>query len=139
VEQLEEGLQFVGLPSTTPVALLGLAYKKNIDDIRESPALEIERQLIAKKYLVRVFDPYLPKRSTVVSLAEAIKDGVAIMLATDHDEIVKFLTPQNLKKHGVRLVVDGKNALNGPALAAAGITYYGIGRRYLPGVSGGNS
>lgn len=139
VEQLEEGLKLSGLSATTPVALLGLTYKKNIDDIRESPALEIERQLKTKKYTLRVFDPYLPKHSTVSSLQEAIKDGAAVMLACDHDEIVKFLTPKNLKKHSIRLIVDGKNALDGQAIAAAGIAYYGIGRRYLPDVSGGKS
>jgi UDP-N-acetyl-D-glucosamine dehydrogenase len=133
VDQLVQGLSFAGLSATTPIALLGLAYKKNIDDIRESPALEIQNLLGVKKFNVRVWDPYLPKLSTVASLDEAVAGGAVIMLATDHADFVKKLTVQYLKKHGIVLVVDGKNALPGPELAKVGIAYYGIGRRYLPG------
>lgn len=136
VAQLEAGLQFTTLPTTTPIAVLGLAYKKNIDDIRESPAVTIRRLLEAQYQTIRIFDPYLPKLSTVASLDDAIKDGAAIMLATDHDAIVQELTLDRFKRHNITLIVDGKNALPGPDLAAVGIAYYGIGRRYLP--SGGS-
>ncbi len=132
VDQLEEGLRSRDLPPTTPIALLGLAYKKNIDDIRESPALAIQKLLAEKKYNVRVWDPYLPKLSTVSSLKEALADGAAVMVATDHDRVISELTAKKLKAGKNMLVIDGKNALDGPALAAAGISYFGIGRQYLP-------
>ena len=139
---LKEGLKATGLPTTTPIALLGLAYKKNIDDIRESPALDIQKLLQEEGYSVRVWDPYVPARSSVASLEAAVADGAAVMLATDHDLITKKLSLNNLQKCGTTLVVDGKNALDGPALAQAGIFYYGIGRRYLPagqaGLPGGS-
>ncbi len=133
VNQLMSGLTALKLPAETPIALLGLSYKKNIDDVRESPALTIRGLLAARKLNVRVWDPYLPQLSTVASLEEAIADGAAIMLATDHDSIVKKLSVKNLRINKNVLVIDGKNALDGEALAAAGINYYGIGRRYLPG------
>lgn len=136
VEQLAAGLDFCQLPKSTSIALLGLAYKKNIDDVRESPARTIQELLAAQNYTVRVYDPYLPKLSTVKSIDEAVAGGAAIMLATDHDAIVKKLTLKYLKKHQVKLVIDGKNALPGSALAAAGLAYYGIGRRYVPGTGG---
>jgi len=112
--------------------LLGLAYKKNIDDVRESPAVAIRALLEEKKFNLRVWDPYLPKLSTVSSLEEALANGAAIMLATDHDDITAHLTARTLQAGRNNLLVDGKNALDGEALARAGVSYYGIGRRYLP-------
>jgi UDP-N-acetyl-D-glucosamine dehydrogenase len=132
VNQLMSALTVLKLPTETPIALLGLSYKKNIDDVRESPALTIRDLLAARKLNVRVWDPYLPQLSTVASLEEASADGAVIMLATDHDSIVKKLSVKNLRANKNILVIDGKNALDGEALAAAGINYYGIGRRYLP-------
>lgn len=138
VAQLKDGLVRAKLQANKPIALLGLAYKKNIDDVRESPALTILKLLNALYRNVRVFDPFLPKLSTVGSLDEALRDGAVVMLATDHDLIVQELTLNRLQKHDVTLIVDGKNALPGPALAAAGVAYYGIGRRYLPSSDGGD-
>lgn len=139
VEQLSAGLTAARLPASTPVAVLGLAYKKNIDDIRHSPALTTVSLLQDKKYTVRLWDPFLPRLSTVASLEAALADGAAIMLATDHDRIVKKLTLPTFKKHGTPLIIDGKNALPGASLAAQGIPYYGIGRRYLPAGGSGSS
>jgi hypothetical protein len=84
-----------------------------------------------KGYPLRVFDPLIPARSTVPDLAAALAQGPVVMLATNHDAFVRQLTPAALKRAGVRLVIDGKNALNADAIAAAGIHYYGIGRLTL--------
>ena len=114
--------------SAAPIALLGLAYKKNIDDVRESPALETQRLLEDAGYEISVWDPFLPDRSTVDSLAAALNEAEALMLACDHDDIVQALTPAALTKAGIKVVIDGKNALDGAAIAAAGIKYHGVGR-----------
>lgn len=129
VNRLEQGLQKIGHElAETPVALLGLAYKKNVADLRESPALEIVDLLKKAGAKVRVYDPFVVEKSNVKNLAEALKGAAAIMLATDHDELVKKLTPSVLKKAGIKLVVDGKNALDADGMAKAGIPYYGVGR-----------
>lgn len=129
VTRLEAGLKKLNLSLVgTPVALLGLAYKRNVADLRESPALEVLDLLKKAGVKVRVHDPFLPEKSTVKDLSTALADAAAIMLATDHDSLVKKLTPAILKKAGIKLVVDGKNALDADGIAKVGIAYYGIGR-----------
>jgi nucleotide sugar dehydrogenase len=129
---LEEGWKHVKHPENRTVALLGLSYKRDVADLRNSPAFDILRLLKRRKFSVRVFDPYVAKKSTVKSLAEALQGATAIVLACDHAVLVKELTPENLKKAGVELVVDGRNALPAAELTAQSILYYGIGRSHLP-------
>lgn len=133
VTLLEEGLreQHKKLPGAT-IALLGLTYKKNIADLRESPALKVRQLLGERGAHMRVFDPYVPKHSTVGSLDEALVGCDALMLACDHAVFVKELTPKKIKHSGISLVIDGKNALNADGIAAAGIPYRGIGRARMP-------
>lgn len=132
IELLHQGLHEAGLaglsPATTPIALLGLAYKKNVDDLRNSPALAIKKLLAKEGYQLRIFDPYLPQRSTAASVEKAITGAAAVMLATDHDDIIKELSPAVLKKAGNKLIIDGKNALSPAAIRGTGIIYHGIGR-----------
>lgn len=135
VEVIKQGRAKLKLSDTSSIALLGLAYKKNIDDIRESPSLTIQQLLEAQSVPLSVFDPYLPKQSTVKTLQEAINNRPIIILATDHDEFINQLTPSACQKAGCQLIIDCKNALDGPAYSAVGIHYYGIGRKYLPTLS----
>lgn len=129
VKRLEAGLARLNLTlAGTPIALLGLAYKRNVADLRESPALEVRRLLKKAGATLRVWDPLVPSQSTVANPAEALAGAMAVMLATNHDELVKQLTPRVVKEAGVQLVVDGKNALDADGLARAGILYYGVGR-----------
>ena len=132
VALLSEGMQTAGLSMDSPVALLGLAYKKNIGDLRESPAVEIMHLLEKDGFKYNVFDPYALKQSTVSSLKDAVNGVSAVMLATDHQEFIDYLTPENLRKAGVKVVVDGKNSLDAEGISSAGIFYYGIGRRRIP-------
>jgi len=44
------------------VILLGVLYKKDIDDLRESPALEVIKKLEEEKVIVSYYDPYIPKK-----------------------------------------------------------------------------
>ncbi len=129
IQLMEHGLAKLNLkPQDVTVALLGLAYKKNIDDIRESPALEIRTLLEERGYSIRVFDPHVASQSTVQSLEEALTDVQVVMLATDHKEFTEALNPAFLKEHNIQLVIDGKNALNKDEMQKADIIYYGIGR-----------
>lgn len=131
VDLLEQGMQDLKLDAAI-VAMLGLAYKKDIDDVRESPALEVLHILETKRFAVKVFDPFVPTKSNVQSLDIALKGANIVMLTTNHTAFVEALTPQLLQQHGVKMVIDGKNALDGDAIAAAGILYYGVGRKRLP-------
>lgn len=129
---MEEGWQKLGESSTPKVAMLGLAYKKDIDDLRESPALDVLAILKEKGFEVSVFDPYVAGQSTVASLEEALKGADVLMLATNHTQFVEALTPEAIKAAGIKLVIDGKNSLDGEGIAKQGIPYYGVGKKQLP-------
>lgn len=109
------------------VGVLGVAYKANIDDVRESPAFKILHRLAEFGAKPVVYDPYVPRHSTVGSLAELLKNVSALILVTDHAPF-RRLTAGRVKANGIDVVVDGKNALNAAAFRRAGITYKGIGR-----------
>jgi nucleotide sugar dehydrogenase len=109
------------------VALLGVSYKANISDLRESPSFEIIHALRAKGAVVRIYDPYAPEHSNVASLEEALDGADAVVIATAHREF-KALTPDIFIKNGVRAVVDGRNCLAKEQFIASGLTYRGIGR-----------
>lgn len=130
VSLIDRGVTATGLTAKPlEVAFLGLSYKKDIDDIRESPALEMKKLLEARSDIhLRVFDPHVPKLSSVTSLAEALSGAHIVILATNHTNLVEYLTPENLKTQGIRFIIDGKNALDADAIAEAGVLYLGIGR-----------
>lgn len=109
------------------VALLGLAYKRDIGDIRESPALAIRDELIERGVTVRSFDPFVPGASSAGSLEEALTGVDALVLATDHTAF-RELEPATLLKSGVRIVIDGRNCLPKELFLEEGIAYRGIGR-----------
>lgn len=130
VSLLDRALAQLGITENPiHVAFLGLSYKKDIDDIRESPALEMRTLLEARSDVsLRVFDSHVPKLSTVASLKEALIDAHVVILATNHTNLVEYLTPENLKQHGIQCIIDGKNSLDADAIAKAGILYLGVGR-----------
>ncbi|HEV8677675.1 MAG TPA: nucleotide sugar dehydrogenase [Candidatus Paceibacterota bacterium] len=110
------------------VAMLGISYKANISDLRESPSFELVHALKAKGAIVRTFDPHTPKEySNVGSLEEALDGADAVIIATAHREFAT-LTPDVFKEHGVRAVIDGRNCLPKAQFVSSGLTYHGIGR-----------
>ncbi|HPN96646.1 MAG TPA: nucleotide sugar dehydrogenase [Candidatus Moranbacteria bacterium] len=128
VELLQDALNEIKKPMRgTKVGILGIAYKANVDDVRESPSLKIIE--IAKKYGsdVLTFDPYIKEKSTEKSLEQILKKSEAIILVTDHNQF-KAIDPKTLKKHGIKVVIDGKNCLDKKAIQKMGILYRGIGR-----------
>jgi len=114
-------------PKKAKVAVLGLAYKADLDDCRESPSYEVIKELKKLKMAVKIFDPYVKKDSTVTSLDEALTGVQAVIITTAHKEF-KQLSPAYLKSKGVKIVVDGRNCLDKNAFVKAGIAYFGIGR-----------
>jgi len=128
VDTLIGALKKQGLDSKkAKVAVLGLAYKADIDDCRESPSYEVIKELKKLKVAVKIFDPYVKKDSTVASLDEALTGVQAVIITTAHKEF-KQLSPDYLKNKGVKIVVDGRNCLDKNAFVKAGIAYFGIGR-----------
>ena len=127
-EKVLNGLNEVKMAMNgTKIAVLGLAYKPNIDDCRESPAFALIKVLEKYGASVVTFDPFVLSRSTAKSLDEAIKDSQAVVIATAH-KVFKELTPDYFLKNGVKVVVDGRNCLQKEKFIEAGIIYKGIGR-----------
>ncbi len=128
VEQLLTGAREAKLQvSEIEVAVLGLAYKGNIDDDRESPSYEIIEELHRWGIKLRIYDPHLLKKSSVGTLDEALQGAAAVLFITAHDEFKK-LTPSQLVQYGAKVVVDGRNMLDKQAVQDAGLVYKGIGR-----------
>lgn len=128
VRLMRKAVKQAGLQvSKIKVAVLGLAYKGNIDDDRESPAYDIIEELKDWGVELRIFDPHLLKKSTVASLSAALEGTQAVIVATAHDEF-KALTPQKLAKYGVKVLVDGKNMFDKSAFKDSGVVYKGVGR-----------
>ncbi len=128
VKQLLNALREKNISLTSArVALLGLAYKPNVDDTRESPAFEIIKELKKHQINFVTFDPHVPTKSTVKTLEEALKKVDAIIIVTAHNEF-KVLTPEDLRRHNISIIIDGRNCLNKEAFVKAKITYRGIGR-----------
>lgn len=129
VDVLQDALNEVKLPMNgTRVGVLGLAYKANIDDMRESPALDIIKHLNKHHCIVETFDPYVLKDSTQKTLDGILDACDALILTTNHMVFIDTLTPDLLKKYAISIIVDGKNCLDKSSFKAAGIIYKGIGR-----------
>lgn len=128
VELLQDALNELKIPlKGTSVGVLGIAYKANVDDVRESPSVKIIE--LAKNYgaVVHTFDPHIPKTSTEKSLDQLLKKSKALILVTDHNEF-KAIAPKTLKKYGIKVVIDGKNCWDKEAIKKLGVIYKGIGR-----------
>lgn len=121
------------------VAILGLAFKPNTDDVREAPALDIIRLLLDEGAKVQAYDPIaninasriLP--SSVVyadSASEALTGAHAVVICTEWGEF-SLLDWRGLfnRMEPPRAVIDGRNCLEGQALLRLGFDYMGIGRR----------
>jgi UDP-N-acetyl-D-glucosamine dehydrogenase len=109
------------------IALLGISYKRNVPDLRESPALVIREELEKRGAVITTFDPYIEQESTVHSLDEALEEADAVLIATDHDDFTS-LQPYQLTQRNIPIVIDGRNCLPKEEFIKAGITYHGIGR-----------
>ncbi len=128
VELLQDKLNEVKMPlNGTTVGVLGIAYKPNIDDDRESPYYEIVKELRKHKAEIISYDPHIMKRSDVDSLEELLEKSEAIIFVTNHKEF-DALNGEMLKKNGIKVIIDGVNTLNKEDIESAGVIYKGIGR-----------
>lgn len=126
VKLLRRELKKIGKENGATVALLGLSYKANIEDTRESPSYEILKELEKEGIGVKAFDPYV-NHSKIKNLDEALSGTDAVILATNHKEFLG-ITPQKLKEKNIKVLIDGRNFLEKEDFTKAGIVYRGIGR-----------
>ncbi len=118
------------------VALLGLAFKPNTDDMRGASSLVLAARLQAEGAHVRAYDPIaeeaaralMPQLEYADSASDAIADADAVILVTEWPEFLELDWSEVARAMQGTLLVDGRNALDGDAVCAAGLTYEGIGR-----------
>jgi UDPglucose 6-dehydrogenase len=118
------------------IALLGLAFKPNTDDMREASSLVLSARLNAAGARVRAYDPVAEKEARKLiqgvdfkaSSAEAVEGADAVVLVTEWPEFGDLDFGDVASAMRGRLVVDGRNFLDPDAVSAAGLTYEGVGR-----------
>ena len=128
VELLQDALNKIKLPMNgTNVGVMGISYKANVADLRESPYIKIIKYLKDYKTNIFSFDPHVPDESNVKNLEELLKKSKVLILVTDHKEF-KEISPSLFKKYGIKVIIDGMNCLNKQEIEKFGIIYKGIGR-----------
>jgi len=130
VSILQDLLNQRGYPlKGTKIAVLGVAYKRNVDDPRESPFFVLRKILSRKEAKLEVFDSWITSENTVQSLDDCIDQAKAIVIVTEHTDLIDKLNTADLSELGVEVVVDGRNCLNGDRIQKQNILYRGIGKR----------
>ncbi|MEA2348266.1 MAG: UDPglucose 6-dehydrogenase [Thermoleophilaceae bacterium] len=119
------------------IALLGVSFKPNTDDVREATSLVLAGRLQGEGAHVRAYDPVALERASELlgatracdSAMEAIEGADAIVLVTEWPEFLDLdWAGEVLSRMAGSVVIDGRNFLDGEALKAAGFTYEGVGR-----------
>lgn len=121
------------------VAVLGLAFKGGTDDIRESPALDIVRQLLHEGSIVSAYDPAAMERTAEIIPAgstmqyvedayEAAQDADALLILTDWEEFGHLDLARLREVLRYPIVIDGRNLYDPAQMAEHGYTYLSVGR-----------
>lgn len=119
------------------IALLGLAFKAQTDDIRESPAIEMIESLLANNATVNVFDPVananMKKKFNQINVYEswedAVKEADCVAIMTEWNEFrgLDLAKLKELVKSSI--ILDSRNILNNDTLERHGFTYDNVGRK----------
>lgn len=114
------------------IASLGLTYKPNVDDIRESPAIKITQKFVAEGAHVNTYDPFVPTVSvqgatTASSLEEVLEGADCVVLLVDHN-VFRELTPQQVATiMPGRVAVDTRGVWDRAAWEAASFELHVLG------------
>jgi UDPglucose 6-dehydrogenase len=121
------------------LAALGLSYKGQTDDIRESPALDVIARLLEAGSLVTAYDPAAAERAKAVlppsdkmryadNLYDAARDADAVLILTDWKEFGSIDLAHLNRTVRFPIVIDGRNLYKPEQMAAHGFTYISVGR-----------
>lgn len=123
------------------IALLGLSFKPHTDDMREASSLVLGSRLRGEGAEVSAFDPVAAERASELLSGVEIHDSAlgaldgadAAVLVTEWPEFAELDLEQVRSTMRTPLIIDGRNLLDGAAVAAAGFRYEGVGRPPLGG------
>ncbi len=121
------------------LACLGLAFKNNTDDIRESVSIEVVRTLRGNGARLKVFDPEAMENAQKVlgdemieyseDIYETLKGADALCLLTEWKQFSQLDLDRVKKALNGKVIFDGRNLLDKEQVQKAGFTYYAIGKR----------
>ncbi len=134
VDKIEEGL---GILKDKTIAILGLAFKQNTDDIRESPAHDVIKILLEKDVNIKCFDPMamentkkiFPNLTYCQNEYEAVKDADALVILTEWNQFRNLDLIKIKKLLKSPILFDMRNLYEPFKVKEIGIKYFGIGRR----------
>ncbi|MCI0679819.1 nucleotide sugar dehydrogenase [bacterium] len=127
VSLLEQVLAERDIPiKDAKIAVLGLAYKPNIGDCRESPSFCLIEEIDRRGGWAASFDPFAIERGTARSLEDALEGAAGAIVATAHN-VFRALSPDDFSRHGIQAVIDGRNCLSSQVRTAPAFAYRGIG------------
>lgn len=116
--------------SNGKIAVFGLTYKGNIDDFRESPAIDVISILHEKNYTLSIYDPHVKQNQVGFKLSsfdEAIEQADCILVLTDHNEFKGLDEVKIHSKMRYPVIFDTKNCVN---INSEAIKYYNYGNLY---------
>jgi UDP-N-acetyl-D-mannosaminuronic acid dehydrogenase len=124
--------QALGSVRGKKIAALGLAYKPDVDDLRESPAIEILRLLQGQGAIIRAWEPFkagaeMDGIDMAASLAEAVKEADAIVLLVKHTEFCQLDPLEVAKQTRARIALDTVNGWDKEAWKAGGFKFFRLG------------
>lgn len=121
------------------LAVLGLAFKGDTDDVRESPALDLMELLLAEGCSIDAYDPAAMERAKVelpetknlkyvASVEDAAKDADALLILTDWNEFAHLDLTKLNEMMRYPIIVDGRNLYDPRTMLDHGFTYISVGR-----------
>jgi nucleotide sugar dehydrogenase len=141
IKMVENALKEAGIPiSGCKITILGVAFKGNSGDIRNTPVIPVVSKLRAKGSEITLFDPLVDKTEVrnlfgkdilSKSFDEAVFNAACIVVATDHIEFRKLKVSDICKKtKNLKVMVDTRNVFNRLDVKNMGIVYRGLGIGY---------
>jgi UDP-N-acetyl-D-mannosaminuronic acid dehydrogenase len=128
---LERLTDFVQPPAV--VAFLGVTFKADVDDVRESPALRVAESAVARGYDVRLCDPHVapgtyPLPAPLLPLEQAVRDAQAVVLLVDHAAFKDLDVDLMSALVSEKRLLDARAALDHAAWRARGFRVAVLGR-----------
>jgi UDP-N-acetyl-D-mannosaminuronic acid dehydrogenase len=134
VKRVKESL---GELSGKRIAVLGLAYKPDVDDLRESPAVEVVYMLQKQGAQVKAWEPFKPQAGLksidmTLNLEDAIADADALLLLVKHTEFVRLNPAEIAARTPARVVIDTVGGWKADEWKKAGFQFHRLGDKKSP-------
>ncbi|MDD2620709.1 MAG: nucleotide sugar dehydrogenase [Syntrophomonadaceae bacterium] len=109
------------------IAVLGLSYKGNVADLRESPALEIVNLLIEEGLEIMIFDPHFREDKKLNELAATVKNADLILILTDHSGFKTLDYIKLAENMRTAIIFDTRNMIDSEQFKNSKVSFYNMG------------